>query len=185
MGGKAANVTIMDEVSTAAIVTKIEDMQARFVERAEAVAKSGMPPLEGLMRRKWIQQKEIDYQDFLMVSDCDVEVVNGILTLSLDLRPAICDATIRKSPNGITDKSSERETHVAMENIASALPTDGAKIKPSMLDSKSDLQDLMDGAEMFRVVEEVAPISTQKKKIKRKIGLSGYNPNFTYGGESG
>ena len=45
-----------------------------------------------------------------------------------------------------------------MENIANArpldylkaLPTDGAKITPSMLDSKVDLQDLIDGAEMFR-----------------------------------
>jgi len=31
-----------------------------------------------------------------------------------------------------------------------ALPTDGAKITPSMLDSKAELQDLIDGAEMFR-----------------------------------
>jgi len=46
-----------------------------------------------------------------------------------------------------------------MENIADgrpldypdALPTDGAKITPSMLDSKADLQDMIDGAEMFRV----------------------------------
>ena len=53
-----------------------------------------------------------------------------------------------------------------MENIANArpldylkaLPTDGAKITPSMLDSKADLQDLIDGAEMFRVVETIEPI---------------------------
>ena len=46
-----------------------------------------------------------------------------------------------------------------MENIADgrpldspdALPTDGAKITLSMLDSKADLQDMIDGAEMFRV----------------------------------
>ena len=30
------------------------------------------------------------------------------------------------------------------------LPTDGNKITPKMLDSKADLQDLIDGAEMFR-----------------------------------
>ncbi len=186
-----------------------ERMAERFAERAKAVKASGMPPLEGQMRREWIKQKELDFQDFLLVADCDVEVVNGILTLSLDLRPQICDATIRQSPNGITDKSPERETQVAMENIASALPTDGAKIKPSMLDSKSDLQDLMDGSEMFRVVEEVAPIfhgedreigdwdtyikqtvpvlydpyDPQPKVIKKHIGLSGYNPHFSYGGE--
>ena len=171
----------MDEVSAEAII-KIEAMQARFTERAQAVAKSGMPPLEGLMRRKWIQQKELDYQDFLIVADCVVEVVEGIL--KLDLRPAICDATMRNSPNGIIDKSLERETHVATDNIAKALPTDGNKITPKMLDSKTDLQDLIAGAEMFRVVRLVRPIVT-KKKIKRRIGLSGYNPNFEYGGESG
>ena len=46
-----------------------------------------------------------------------------------------------------------------MENIADgrpldypdALPTDGAKITAAMLDSKADLQDMIDGAEMFRV----------------------------------
>ena len=31
-----------------------------------------------------------------------------------------------------------------------SLPTDGAKIKMSQLDSKSDLKDLIDGSEMFR-----------------------------------
>lgn len=158
----------MDEVSAEAII-KIEAMQARFTERAQAVAKSGMPPLEGLMRRKWIQQKELDYQDFLIVADCVVEVVEGILTLKLDLRPAICDATMRSSPNGIIDKSLERETHVAMDNIAKALPTDGNKIKPSMLDSKADLKALMDGAEMLRTVEQIEPIVT-KKKLKRELG---------------
>ena len=35
-------------------------------------------------------------------------------------------------------------------DLRPALPTDGAKITPKMLDSKSDLQDLIDGAEMFR-----------------------------------
>ena len=57
-----------------------------------------------------------------------------------------------------------------MENIADgrpldypdALPTDGAKITPSMLDSKADLQDMIDGAEMFKVVETTAPINVNE-----------------------
>jgi|TARA_B110000263_G_scaffold248654_1_gene264068 hypothetical protein len=168
----------MDEVSTEAI-NKIEAMKTRFLERAQAVSKSGMPPLEGVMRRKWVQQKEIDYQDFLMISDCAVEVIDGILTFSLDLRPAICDATMRQSPNGITDKTAEHETQVAMENIAQALPTDGNKITPKMLDSKADLQALIDGAEMFRTVEQIQPIVSNdpfietigtKKKLKKESG---------------
>jgi len=135
-----------------------EQMAERFAERAKAVKASGMPPLEGQMRREWIKQKEADFQDFLLIADCDITFENGILNMSLDLRPAICDATIRKSPNGISDKTAEHETQVAMDNIAGALPTDGAKITPKMLDSKSDLQDLIDGAEMFRMVETIEPI---------------------------
>ena len=48
----------------------------------------------------------------------------------------------------------EIETLRAMSRIAGSLvprfPTDGAKIKLAMLDSKSDLQDLMDDCERFR-----------------------------------
>jgi hypothetical protein len=55
-----------------------------------------------------------------------------------------------------------------MENIANArpldyldaLPTDGAKITPSMLDSKADLQDMIDGAEMFRTPTPMADDGT-------------------------
>ena len=110
------------------------------------------------MRREWVKQRQLDFQDFLMISDCDITYENGVLNLSLDFRPEICDAAIRKSPNGISDKGPERETQVAMENIANALPTDGNKITPSMLDSKADLKDLIDGAEMFRVVETIPAI---------------------------
>ena len=91
--------------------TEVADMQARFRTRASAVTKSSMPPLEGDMRRQWIRQKEADYQDFLMISDCDVDFTDGILHLTLDLRPKICDATIRGS-------SSEIETQIAMNRIS-------------------------------------------------------------------
>jgi|TARA_B110001454_G_scaffold114506_1_gene107155 hypothetical protein len=57
----------------------------------------------------------------------------------------------------------EIETLRAMSRIANStvpcLPTDGAKITPSMLDSKADLQALIDGAEMFRVVKTIEPIN--------------------------
>ena len=135
-----------------------EKMAERFAERAAAVRKSNMPPLEGVMRREWVKQRQMDFQDFLMISDCDITFKDGILQMTLDLRPAICDATMRKSPDGISDKTAEHETQVAMENIANALPTDGNKITPGMLDSKADLQALIDGAEMFRVVETIEPI---------------------------
>ena len=81
-------------------------MQERFRDRAKAIEGAQMPPLEGEMRRKWIAQKEADYQDFLMISDCDIDFPDGILTLKLDLRTKI--------------ENAETETQVAMKNIAKA-----------------------------------------------------------------
>ena len=139
-----------------------EEMVQRFKERADAVRKRNMPPIAGAERVVFIKQAQLDYQDFLLLADAEISLDGGILTI--DLRPAICDAAIRGEGH------LEKETKVAMENIASAgpldyvsglpteLPTDGDKIRPSMLDSKADLQALIDGAEMFRVVETIEPI---------------------------
>ena len=135
-----------------------EEMVHRFQERAAAVKTRTMPPVAGVERRAFIKQAELDYQDYALIADSTISLDGGILTI--DLRPAICDAAIR----GVAPI--EQETKVAMENIANArpldyvkaLPTDGAKIKMSDLDSKSDLKDLIDGAEMFRVVKTVKPI---------------------------
>ena len=97
--------------------SEVSNMQVRFRERAKAITGAQMPPLEGEMRRRWIAQKEADYQLFLMFADCDVDFTDGILHLSLDLRPKICDATIREQ--GVT-VDGEAETQVAMKNIAKA-----------------------------------------------------------------
>ena len=97
--------------------SEVSNMQVRFRERAKAITGAQMPPLEGEMRRRWIAQKEADYQAFLMIADCDVDFTDGILHLSIDLRPKICDATIREQ--GVT-VDGEAETQVAMKNIAKA-----------------------------------------------------------------
>jgi len=133
----------MNTLDTAAMVQ-------RFQQRADAVRKRNMPPIAGAERKAFVQQAEMDYQDFLLLADSEISLDGGILTV--DLRPAICDAAIRGAA------PLERETQVAMANIAKALPTDGNKITPKMLDSKADLQALIDGAEMFRVVETIEPI---------------------------
>ena len=106
----------MDRIITDT-TSEVSDMKVRFRERAKAITGAQMPPLEGEMRRRWIAQKEADYQDFLMIADCDVDFTDGILHLSLDLRPKICDATIREQ--GVT-VDGEVETQVAMKNIAKA-----------------------------------------------------------------
>ena len=38
-------------------IASFEEMANRFRERAQAIEKYGMPPLEGEMRRKWVRQK--------------------------------------------------------------------------------------------------------------------------------
>jgi len=133
-----------------------EEMVHRFQERAAAVRTRTMPPVAGVERRAFVKQAELDYQDYALIADSAISLDGGILTI--DLRPAICDAAIR-GPGHL-----EQETKVAMENIANAarpldylkhLPTDGNKITPT---SKADLQALIDGAEMFRVVETIDPI---------------------------
>ena len=125
-------------------------MKQRFQQRADAVRNRNMPPIAGAERKAFVDQSQLDYQDFLLLADAEISLDGGILTV--DLRPAICDAAIRGEGH------LEMETKAAMDNIAKALPTDGNKITTKMLDSKADLKALIDGAEMFRVVDTIEPI---------------------------
>ena len=89
-------------------------MLKRFQERATAVKKRNMPPVAGAERVAFVKQAELDYQDFALIADSAISLDGGILTI--DLRPAICDAAIRGEGH------LERETKVAMDNIATAEP---------------------------------------------------------------
>ncbi|HLK44475.1 MAG TPA: hypothetical protein VKT18_00740 [Acidimicrobiales bacterium] len=64
------------------------DMVARFAERAEAVKRRGLPPIEGPERQRFARQAALDFQDFAMLADATWELADGILTLRIDLRPA-------------------------------------------------------------------------------------------------
>jgi hypothetical protein len=63
------------------------DMISRFQERAAAVKKRPMPPVEGEGRRHFIEQSKLDYQDFAMIGDAEATLDEGVLTLRIDLRP--------------------------------------------------------------------------------------------------
>ena len=63
------------------------EMVRRFQERAEAVRKRGLPPVEGPERQRFIEAARIDFQDFAMIGDAAVELEDGILHLRIDLRP--------------------------------------------------------------------------------------------------
>ena len=59
----------------------------RFQERAASVKNRPMPPVEGAERVKFRDRMQVDFMDFAMIGDAEAELVDGILTLRIDLRP--------------------------------------------------------------------------------------------------
>ncbi len=64
------------------------DMILRFRERAEAVKRRGIPPVEGPERARFLEAARIDFQDFAMLGDATATLEGGILRLVIDLRPS-------------------------------------------------------------------------------------------------
>ena len=64
-----------------------QDMIERFRFRAQAVKERTMPPVEGAERQLIRKQMQLDYQDFAMLSDAAWNLEDGVLTLTVDLRP--------------------------------------------------------------------------------------------------
>ena len=62
-------------------------MIQRFKDRAHAVRERGLPPLEGEARKRYVEQAQLDFQDFAMLGDATASLDDGILTLRVDLRP--------------------------------------------------------------------------------------------------
>jgi hypothetical protein len=62
-------------------------MTRRFRERAAAVRRRGVPPVEGPERRMFVEQAERDYMDFALLGDAEATLADGVLTLRIDLRP--------------------------------------------------------------------------------------------------
>jgi len=62
-------------------------MIARFRERAAAVRRRGLPPVEGAERQRIIEMMQLDFMDFAMLGDATASLEDGILTLQVDLRP--------------------------------------------------------------------------------------------------
>lgn len=63
-------------------------MLQRFRDRATAVKKRPLPPVAGDERMSFIEQSQLDFQDFAIIADAEAEIVDGVLTLRVDLRPA-------------------------------------------------------------------------------------------------
>jgi hypothetical protein len=75
------------KVSTIADELDIEAMIERFRARARAVRQRGIPPLEGPDRKRFMDQARIDFQDYAIIGDAVGSMEDGVLTLTVDLRP--------------------------------------------------------------------------------------------------
>jgi hypothetical protein len=64
-----------------------QEMIDRFKERAGAVRRRQVPPVEGEARKEFMRQAALDHQDFAMLADAEADLTDGILTLRIDLRP--------------------------------------------------------------------------------------------------
>ena len=62
-------------------------MILRFRERAEAVKRRGLPPVEGPDRLRFLEAAKLDFQDYAMLGDATATLEDGILRLEIDLRP--------------------------------------------------------------------------------------------------
>lgn len=63
------------------------EMIARFKDRAAAVKKRPLPPVAGEERTLFIQQAQVDFQDFAIIGDAKAVIEDGVLVLRIDMRP--------------------------------------------------------------------------------------------------
>ncbi len=65
----------------------VDAMLARFRERARAVKERPLPPVAGAERQRFLEQAQLDFQDFAIVGDAQWTFTDGVLTLTVNLRP--------------------------------------------------------------------------------------------------
>lgn len=65
----------------------LDAMIERFRARAAAVRARQIPPVEGEQRRAFIQQSQLDFQDFAMIGDAAATLDDGVVVLRIDLNP--------------------------------------------------------------------------------------------------
>jgi hypothetical protein len=65
----------------------VDAMLERFRVRAAAVRDRPLPPVAGPDRQRFVEQAQLDFQDFSMVGDARWEFEDGVLTLRIGLEP--------------------------------------------------------------------------------------------------
>jgi hypothetical protein len=66
----------------------VDAMLDRFRARAAAVEHRPLPPVAGEERMRFIEQAQLDFQDFAIIGDATWTFVDGVLTLTVDLSPS-------------------------------------------------------------------------------------------------
>ncbi|MCU1456928.1 MAG: hypothetical protein JWL73_1020 [Actinomycetia bacterium] len=69
----------------------VDAMIARFRERAAAVQGRPLPPVAGPERERFMQHAQDDFQDFAIIGDASWTFDDGVLVLTVDLRPPVED----------------------------------------------------------------------------------------------
>ena len=65
----------------------VDAMIQRFRDRAAAVRNRPLPPIAGEERAAFLEQAQLDFQDFAIIGDAAASVEDGVLVLRIDLRP--------------------------------------------------------------------------------------------------
>ena len=66
----------------------VDAMLARFRDRAQAVSDRPLPPVAGPERQQFIEQAQLDFQDYAIIGDVQWAFDDGVLTLTINLRPS-------------------------------------------------------------------------------------------------
>jgi hypothetical protein len=65
----------------------VDAMIKRFQERAKAVKDRPLPPVAGAERQLFLDRAQQDFMDYAIIGDASGSLDDGILTLTVDLRP--------------------------------------------------------------------------------------------------
>jgi hypothetical protein len=65
----------------------LDAMITRFKARAAAVKQRPLPPVAGEERARFIEQAQLDFQDFALIGDATASIEDGVLVFRVDLRP--------------------------------------------------------------------------------------------------
>jgi len=66
----------------------VDEMLARFRDRAAAVKRRPLPPVAGEERQAFLAQAQLDFQDFAIIGDARGAIEDGVLVLRVDLKPS-------------------------------------------------------------------------------------------------